>query len=195
MTIRTLLAAAGAAALTLAATGAAQAANLLGDTLHAYYVYPDDGALLEDLGTFTVTGGGHIFSEGYEVTADQLIVTVDPTGVFWLPANFNGLQFVDETASGPVITGLTLNAGATTAAAAAAGALASWTDHSFEVNFQNEQWGPNEKAVFDIQFGAGGKGGSTVPEPAAWAMLITGLFGAGSVLRAQRRATAPVRAG
>ena len=56
------------AALALATAAGAQAATLAGDTIHAYYIYPNDGAVLNDLGTFTAPGGGHVYIESYQVT-------------------------------------------------------------------------------------------------------------------------------
>jgi len=166
------------------ASSALAAADLTGDTLHGYYIFPNDGAVQADLGTFAAPGGGHIYFESYQVTGDQLIVTADATGVFWLPLPYNGLQFVDETAGGPVITGVTLNPAST--AHDLGTSVASWTDHSFEVNLHNEHWGPNETAIFDIRFAQPNGGGSGAPEPTTWAMMVAGFAGLGAALRRRR---------
>jgi len=163
----------------VSAAGTANAATLAGDTIHAYYIYPTDGSVYDDLGTFTAPGGGAIYVETYQVTGNQLIVTADSGGVDWLSATFNGLKFVDES-GGPTITGLTLDGASN--ANGDGGAIASWTPHSFEVNLQGEAWGPSQQAIFDIHFGAGG-----VPEPATWAMMLLGVGMIGGGLRVSRR--------
>ena len=177
MKLNSMLAGAALALATAAGAAGAQAATLAGDTIHAYYIYPNDGAVLNDLGTFTAPGGGHVYIESYQVTGNQLIVTADPNGVYWTNANYNGLKFVDES-GGPTITGLTLDGAST--ANGVAGAVASWTANSFEVNFAGEQWGGGQQAIFDIQFGGG------VPEPASWGLMLAGFFGLGAMLRARK---------
>ena len=43
--------------------GVAQGAGFDGDTIHGYYIYPTDGSVLNDLGTFVAPGGGSIYAE------------------------------------------------------------------------------------------------------------------------------------
>jgi hypothetical protein len=56
-------------------------ADIVGDTIHAYRLFPDAGTVLVDLGTFTVPGGG--CSEcaqnsgiAYNVTGTQITITL-----------------------------------------------------------------------------------------------------------------------
>jgi hypothetical protein len=60
-----------------------------------------------------------------------------------------------------------------------AGFRADPGEHFTSVSF----FSPNATGATDVQLGS-------VPEPAAWALMLTGFFGAGAVLRASRRRTA-----
>lgn len=167
-----------AAALTLA--GQANAATLLGDTIHAYYIYPTVNNVLNDLGTFAASGGGHIYVESYQVTGTQVIITADAGGTGWGGGvSFNGLKFVDETQN-PGIVGLVLNAAST--ANGVSQSNASFTSNSMSFNFQGQSWGGGQTAIFDIQFANAG-----VPEPASWAMMLAGFGLLGGALRTTRR--------
>jgi len=123
-------------------------ADMVGDTIHAFYIFPTAGTVHNDLGTFTAPGGGSIFKVSYSVTGTQISVTApdDRTGIMWS----NGLEFVDESRD-PGIIGITLDS-ATTAPVSIADA--TLTPNSVSFNFQGQTWGPGQTAVFDLQFAA-----------------------------------------
>lgn len=183
MLLKTVVAGAAVALAAMAAACNADSATLVGDTIHAYVVY-SVGSFVDDLGTVTAPGGelfGVVrlpccYAGSLQVTGDQLTVTAGPAGIIWLPAAFDGMQFVDES-GGPTITGLTLDAAST--ANGVGSAIPSWTAHSFAVNFQGEAWGEGQTAVFDIRFGG-------VPEPATWVGLIVGVAMIGFAARRRR---------
>jgi hypothetical protein len=141
-------------------------ADIVGDTIHAYRLFPDAGTVLVDLGTFTVPGGG--CSEcaqnsgiAYNVTGTQITVTLQGLSSFFVASSFNGFEFVDVSKNTD-IAGITLNSATT--AAGVGGADATFTSNSIFLNFQGETWGMGTSAVFDLQF-------NTVPAPIAGAGL------------------------
>ena len=160
-------------------------ASLAGDTIHAYYIYPTSGSVLNDLGTFTAPGGGHIYVESYSVSGNQVIITADPSGTSWVVATYNGLQFVDQSAN-PGITGLFLDPASNANGVSASDA--SFTSNSMSFNFAGQSWGAGQSAIFDIGFGSAGP----VPEPATWAMMLLGFGMAGFGLRSRRKAPVSV---
>jgi hypothetical protein len=94
-------------------------ADIVGDTIHAYRLFPDAGTVLVDLGTFTVPGGG--CSEcaqnsgiAYNVTGTQITITLQGLSSFFVAASFNGFEFVDVSKNTGIV-GITLDS-ATTAA-------------------------------------------------------------------------------
>jgi len=149
--------------------GVATASSLAGDTIQADYIYPTAGNVYNNLGTFTAPGGGHIYVESYSVTGSQITVTADPSGVYWLSASDNGLEFIDLSRN-PDISGVTLDAA--TNAVGVTISDASFTSNSVNLNFENQTWGGNQVAVFDLQFGA-------TPLPSTWTMLVAGFLGLG----------------
>jgi hypothetical protein len=72
-------------------------ADIVGDTIHAYRLFPDAGTVLVDLGTFTVPGGG--CSEcaqnsgiAYNVTGTQITITLQGLSSFLLPPPLTDLN-------------------------------------------------------------------------------------------------------
>jgi hypothetical protein len=177
-----LVAAVGAAAL--AGTSTASAASLLGDTIHGYYEYPTQSTVYQDLGTFSAPGGGPLFGDlSYEVSGNQVSITLANNDTFWTPATFNGFTFVDIS-SDPDITGITLDPSTTANGASASDA--SFTFNSMSFNFQGQRWSIGQSAVFDLTFGG-------VPEPSTWAIMLFGFFGLGAILRSARRKSVKVK--
>jgi PEP-CTERM motif len=160
------------------ASSSVRADILIGDSIHVEYIYPTVGTVLQDLGNITVPGTGHIFAESYGVTTTQITVTADPNGVAWIAVSYNGLRFTDITRD-PGITGITLDPSSNANGVNISDA--TFTSNSVSFNFQGQNWGPNQTAVFDLQFS------SAVPEPSTWAMMILGFAGVGFM--AYRRRT------
>jgi hypothetical protein len=166
--------------------GAPAHADLVGDTIHANYLFPDAATVLVDLGTFTVPGGGCAMcaqnsGTAYNVTGTQITITLQGLTSYFVPGSFNGFEFVDVTKN-TGITGITLNSATT--AADVSSADATFTSNSIFLNFQGETWGAGTSAVFDLQF-------NIVPGPIAGAGL-PGLIFVSSVLLGwwRRRRTA-----
>ena len=165
-----LLAAAGLLSFTLAAR-----ADLTGNSIDAQYTYPTQTTLYQDLGTFTVPGGGNSFGETeYTITGDTITFTnIAGTDVTFTAAAFNGYKFVDLT--GPTgITGITLVDSPTGGFSAAD---ASFDPDDIYFNFQSNVLAAGETVTYDLEFAP-----SSVPEPATLPMLA-GLFGLAGILR------------
>jgi hypothetical protein len=118
-------------------------ADIVGDTIHAYRLFPDAGTALVDLGTFTVPGGG--CSEcaqnsgiAYNVTGTQITITLRGLSSFFIAASFNGFEFVDVSKNAGIV-GIILDSATT--AAGVSGADATFTSNSIFHNFQGETWG------------------------------------------------------
>jgi hypothetical protein len=124
-------------------------ADIVGDTIHAYRLFPDAGTVLVDLGTFTVPGGG--CSEcaqnsgiAYNVTGTQITITLQGLSSFFVAASFNGFEFVDVSKNTGIV-GITLDSATT--AAGVSGADATFTSNSIFLNFQGETWGMGTSGV------------------------------------------------
>lgn len=175
-----------ASCLGLAASPAYAVDSLTDETVHAYFFYPDPGAVLYDLGVFSVPGGGQVSELNYQLTANQVIFTANQGDVNWPLASFAGLGFVFENGLPAGIQGLTLN-GASTASGASQ-SDASISDDALLFNFAGQSWAMGQTAIFDIQFAPGLDNG--VPEPGTWSLMLLGFGAAGYSLRRQRKASA-----
>jgi len=177
-----LLTVVSALALGVGGFGAPAHADLLGDTIHAFRLFPDAGTVFLDLGTFTVPGGGcaNCTSFGgvaFNVTGTQITFTLQGITSTFQPASFNGFEFVDVSKN-TGITGITLNSATT--AAVVSGADATFTSNSIFLNFQGENWGAGTSAVFDLQF-------AVVPGPIVGAGLPGLIFATTGLLAWWRR--------
>ena len=119
-----------------------------------------------------------------------------------LTANTNYLfsfWMASEYPSSPAILRLNINGVGQGPAFNAVSTTGLWTQYSttwnsganthadFALWNENLAYSGNDFALDDISLAAGG-----VPEPATWALLLTGFFGMGSMLRANRRQLARV---
>lgn len=170
--------AAGAVCLPLTAK-----ADLLGDSFHAVYAYPDQGSQFVDLGTYAIPGGGSVpDGQGnaigtFQVTANQVIF-VGNEGYTFANSAFNGFEFT-ILGTDPQISSATLDASSNVN-----NAVATITSNSIFINFANVgsiQQG--SRLVYDLGFGFPPPPSSVTPEPSSFALLGTGLLGIAGTMR------------
>lgn len=178
---------AGAAlALSLMTAGAASAASFAGHTVSAEYVWPDINTVYLPGGT-AVVGAGLEFSDigGFGAHtvdfSDNSIHITYPLG--WLLAGagtFDGWRFTDLTSS--MIKGVSLidtNLSGFTSAN-----LSFDSNHVYADTLGLGSWHPGTYITIGVDFQ------SAVPEPATWALMITGFGLAGTALRRRNLQTA-----
>jgi hypothetical protein len=159
-------------------------ADLTGDTIHATYIYPDSSTVYQNLGTFTVPGGGNNLFGIFDYTVIGSQISISATTVaFFDGTAFNGFEFSDISQD-PGISGMTLDPSTT---APVNVGDASFTSHTFALNFTGQSWTtPGETAVFDLLFQT-----SPAPGPIPGAGLLSyialGLVGLGSIARKRSR--------
>ena len=121
---------AAVAMLALAVSPLAAHADLAGDSIHGFYLFPDTATVYEDEGIFTAPGSGVAFGElDWSVTGSQITITslVDSS---FTPSSFNGFEFEDISRD-PLISGVTIDPSSTLL-----GGVVSFTGSTFMVNFQ-----------------------------------------------------------
>ena len=174
-----------ALALSLMTAGAASAATFAGHTVSTDYVWPTVDTVFIPGGT-AVVGAGVEFSNfgigGHTVDfSDNSIHITYPQG--WVLAGtgtFDGWRFTDLTSS--MIKGVSLidtNLSGFTSAN-----LSFDSNHVYADTLGLGSWNPGTFITIGVDFQ------SAIPEPATWALMITGFGLAGTALRRRNLQTA-----
>jgi hypothetical protein len=175
-----------AAALATATTGA-YASTLIGDSVHAEYLYPDTNTLYADLGTAVVGAGSPTYANvnggnvlNIDITGSQIVFSWFGAGAS-SAGTFDGVEFTDTTHpfTNAVLDGVTNTPGILASAVTLVGG-------SIFVDLNNGVYSPEQNITVDVN-GVGG-----VPEPATWAMLLLGMGGVGAAMRSRRRMSGAV---
>lgn len=159
------------ALLFLAMGGQAQAAGLLGKRIATRYIYPSENAsLYYPDAVVTIDGQTPINIEG-NFTQNFLMIFTDAgldisfvRNSFWKPDAFNGFKIWD-------VDGTLGDFTASIASSTMAGLSASnirYDQNTIWVNWQGLSFDTATRVSFDITAAA-------VPEPATWALMLTGL--------------------
>lgn len=168
------------AACGLAAAAGAHASSLIGDSVHAQYLYPDTSSVYSELGTAVVTGVGPTYSDigsvlNVTIKANQIVFNWTGGGVS-LPAAFDGVEFTDTTTP---FTSATLNRATNTPGII--GSEVTLVGGSIFVDLNNGVYSPGQNVTVDVNGGP-----SSAPEPAAWALMLLGVSGVGAMARRGR---------
>jgi hypothetical protein len=186
--LKLLLAACAATLVAVTSAPAFADTGLLGSTVDVTARFPDQSTIFFDPGAVLVTAGVEYPSGSYppynpswEVdVGDHQIVISDAlgTGLPFQPGTFNGFVL-------HVLSGLTIATSSIDAASTLVPVDTFVSGGDLFINFVNVDQPKFGAAIVDFTT-AGGKGG-TVPEPATWALLITGFGAVGASLRLRRR--------
>ncbi|HLZ82587.1 MAG TPA: PEP-CTERM sorting domain-containing protein [Caulobacteraceae bacterium] len=168
-----------AAAIIVPAAG--HAATLIGDSVHAMYLFPDSSTVLQDLGVQVVGASTPTFANVLGANVLNVDVTASQIVFSWIGSNtaltsaFNGIEFTDLTHP---FTAATLDAVSNTP-----GVALSFFGGNVFLNVSGVTYQSGQNVTIDVSTEA-------VPEPAGWTLMLLGLGGLGTATRARRRAPA-----
>lgn len=174
-------------AVSLAAVGPALATTTFtGSTVTLQVYYPNLSTTYGGSAT-AVVGPGVEFPGGldgrpwkFDVGASTILFDPNETASYGA-APFNGWVF-DFTGLATAIVGVTVDPSSTFLPAGV-----SWTASSIALNYAAKSPVNGEFALFDVTFAPAS---GSVPEPAAWALMLVGFAGLGATLRGARRRNA-----
>jgi hypothetical protein len=151
-------------------------ANLIGDSVHATYRFPDFATVFQDLGTQTIAVGTVFdvtaapFGPTATFSASQITITNnDPTG--FVISAFNGFDFA--FLSGTAITNVTEDP--TSNSSFAMGSVLNFSANDISLNLAGtclSNCAGGEKIILDVTTAT-----AAVPEPASLALLGTAVAG------------------
>lgn len=169
-------------ALVAAMVSVAAHAGIDGTSVDLTAYYPDLSSVYVDAGS-AIVGPNIEFPNdsvaGYRSLSFDLSdtkITICCNAVF-ADAAFNGFAF---TFTSVVPTGATVDSSSSYAPYGI-----SLVGNTLFLNYQNVTYTGYGASIIDLQFG-----GAPTPEPAGWAVMIVGLFGAGLAFRRRRAAVA-----
>ena len=170
-----------ALAVATVAPAAGHAATLMGNSVHAMYLAPDSTTVLQDLGVKVVGVSNPRFSDAIggnllnvDVTASQIVVSWFGSGTA-LTGAFSRFEFADLTHP---FTEATLDTIGKTP-----GVALSFSGGDVFLNLSGAAHQSGQHVTVDVNT-------ASVPEPAAWSMMLIGVAGVGTAMRARRRGTA-----
>lgn len=169
------------AMLSLATSGQAHAAGLLGKQVATQYFFPDSSQPYTQP-SFTIVDGRTTtsFNRNFNMLFLEKIVEISfVTSDSWTNASFNGFKISD-------IDGTIDNFAASIASSNMAGlsnANIRYDDNNIWVNWQGLGFNTGTKVTLNLF-------ASAVPEPGTWALMLTGLALTGASLRRRTRRTA-----
>jgi PEP-CTERM motif len=156
-------------------------ANLIGDTVHVEYLFPNSGTVSKDFGSFVVTGSENLINtfndESLMFSSSQITLTNLTPGAF-IASPFDGYDV--QLLLGAAFVSVTEDP--LSSALFATGSVLTFSSNDLKLNIAGTCTGcvGGEKIILDVVQAA------AVPEPASLALLATGLLGFG-LLRRRRK--------
>jgi hypothetical protein len=154
-------------------SGLSARAGLIGQAVEVDYLYPTQGAILQVLGTGTVTGGGFTVNSfgqhNYTVFDSQIVLqNVAGTQISFLAATFNGYGLTETGGTPFTITNVTVD-GATNVSGFVPSRVSFDATHVF-LNMQGLLTQSGQEVVLDLNGFTG-----SVPEPTTFGLVFAAL--------------------
>ena len=181
MTRLTLLAATAIAT----AFSAPASALLTGNSVGIQYIFPDITTVYQDLGSNLVGTDGPTAFPGYfdfSFTDATATASAFQFGGSWTSTSFNGYRLYDFNNTIAAFTSVTINPASNMVGLDAS--RITFDANNIYVNWNGLAFAPATIVTLDIN------GGSAVPEPASWAMMIGGFGLVGAAMRRRKVALA-----